>query len=53
MSYSPWGPKESETTEWLTLSLSFMAMADFTLVKDERTYSEYVCTLGGAGPKGI
>ena len=51
--YSPWGPKESDTTEWLTLSLAFMAMTDFTLVKDERTYRENgICMhLGRSGPR--
>ena len=47
------GSQKSDTTEWLTLSLSFMPMIAFTLVKDERTYKEYgICMhLGRSGPQ--
>ena len=29
MGYSPWGRKESDMTEWLTLSLSFLILGEF------------------------
>ena len=43
MDYSPWGCKESDTTEWLTLSL-------FTYIprRDDRSYSTFKVRRGGS-----